>query len=245
MNMLASLATSDDIIEEKDTLGGGSGPLDTAVYAAKVTLAYIDKAASGAMSLVLHLKTDQGRDLRQTLWMTSGTAKGGKNYYTTKDGEKKYLPGFQLANSLCLLTIGKEISELETEPKVVSVYSFETKSELPTKVDMLTDLIGQEIYAAVFRQTVDKNVKDGNGNYVPSGDTRDENEIDKFFRARDKMTVTEIRAQAETATFMDAWAEKWTGKTRNKAKGAAGAGTAGVPAAVVQQASKPRQSLFA
>lgn len=244
MSLLANLTTDDTIANEKDSIGSG-GPVDSGVYAAKIALAYLTKAASGAVGLVLNLKTDAGREIRQTLWMTSGTAKGGKNYYE-KDGQKHYLPGFNLANSLALLTVGKEISTVDTETKVVSVYSPEAKAEVPTKVEVPVELLGQEILVGVIKQVVDKTVKNDAGVYVPTGETREENDIDKFFRARDRMTTAEIRAKAEAATFIDQWAEKWTGRTRERAKGAAGAaGVPGVAAPAAAGTKKPTTSLFA
>lgn len=243
MSLLSTLSTDATVTEEKDSVGSG-GPLDSGLYKCSVALAYVTKAASGALGLVLSLKTEANREIRQTLWMTSGTAKGGKNYYE-KDGEKFYLPGFNHANSLSLLTCGKEISELDTETKVVNVYSAEAKSEVPTKVEMLMDLLGKEIIVGVIRQTVDKTKKNDAGVYEATGETRDENEIDKLFRAKDRMTTAEIRAQAESATFIDTWDAKFTGTVKNKAKGASG--TAGAPkaAGAPAAAKKPTTSLFA
>jgi hypothetical protein len=245
MNMLANLTTDDTIADEKDSVGGG-GVLDSGIYAAKIAMAYLTKASSGALGLVLDLKTEAGKNLKQTLWMTSGTAKGCKNYYE-KDGEKHYLPGFLHANALALLTVGKEISQLETENKVVNVYSYEAKAEVPTKVDVLMDLLNQEIIVGVIKQTVDKTKKnEATGVYEPTGETREENDIDKLFRASDRMTTAEIRAQAETATFIETWSNKWTGQVKNKAKGAQG--TAGAPKAAAgapAAAKKPTTSLFA
>lgn len=245
MNMLANLTTDETIANEKDSVGG-NGPLDSALYGFTVALAYLNKSAGGALALVLHLKTSDKREVRQSLWMTSGTAKGCKNYYE-KDGVKNYLPGFNLANSLALLTVGKEISALDTETKVVNLYSYEAKAEVPTKVEVVTDLMGKEILAGVIKQTVDKTQKnDATGEYVATGETREENEIDKFFRARDRMTTAEIRAQATEATFASTWEEKWTGKTKDRAKGAA-AGLAGVPklgGAAAGAGNKPTSSLF-
>jgi hypothetical protein len=243
MSLLATLSTDSSVTEEKDSVGSG-GPLDSGLYKSTIALAYVTKSAGGAMGLVLNMKTEANREIRQTLWMTSGTAKGCKNYYE-KDGEKFYLPGFNHANSLALLTCGKEISELETETKVVNVYSAEAKSEVPTKVEMLMDLLGKEIIVGVIRQTVDKTKKNEAGVYEATGETRDENEIDKLFRAKDRMTTAEIRAQAETAGFIDTWDAKFTGTVKNKAKGAAG--TAGAPkaAGAPAAAKKPTTSLFA
>lgn len=243
MSLLANLATDDSIANEKDSVGGG-GVLESGLYLAKVTLAYVTKSSGGATGLVLKAKTSDGRDINQTLWMTSGTAKGGKNYYE-KDGVKSYLPGFIAANALTLLAVGKDIAELDTETKVVNVYSFEAKAEVPTKVEMITDLLGKDIIIGLIKQTVDKNVKNDAGVYVPSGETRDENEIDKFFRAEDRLTTAEIRAAANEPVFYNTWADKWNGKVRNKAKGAGAAGTAGAPKmAAGGGMKKPTTSLF-
>ena len=106
----------------------------------------------------------------------------------------------------------------------------------------LTELHGQQIIAGVLKQTVDKTKKNDSGVYVATGETRDENEIDKFFRAKDSLTVAEILAQASEATFINSWREKNAGVTRMKAKGASG--TAGAPAAAAPPAA-PKKSLFA
>lgn len=242
MSLLKNLATDESIANEKDSIGGG-GVLESGLYPAKVTLAYVTKSTGGATGLVLKAKTSEGRDINQTLWMTSGTAKGAKNFYE-KDGVKSYLPGFIAANALALLTVGKDISELDTETKVVNVYSPEAKAEVPTKVEMIVDLLGKDIVIGLIKQTVDKNVKTETG-YVPSGETRDENEIDKFFRAEDHLTTAEIRAAANEPVFYGTWADKWNGKVRNKAKGAGTAGVAGAPKVAAAGAKKPSTSLFA
>ena len=247
MSLLANLASDASIADEKDSIGG-SGPLDSGLYNCTVSMAHINKASSGALGLVLTLKTSDNKEVRQTLWMTSGTAKGSKNYYEDRNGEKHYLPGFIAANALSLLTVGKEISQLDTETKVINLYSPEAKSEVPTKVEVLMDLLGQEIIAGVIKQTVDKTKKnEATGQYEATGETRDENEIDKVFRAKDRMTTAEIRAQAEEATFINAWDQKWTGKVKDRAKGAT-SGLPGVPklgaAPAATGTKKPTTSLF-
>jgi len=244
MSLLKNLTTDETIANERDSVGGG-GVLDSDLYLSKIQLAYVTKSEGGALGLVMEAKTEHGRSIRQTLWMTSGTAKGCKNFYE-KDGEKHYLPGFIAANALSLLTVGKEISELDTEQKAVKVYNRDTKSEVPTKVDMLVDLLGKDILIGVIKQTVDKTAKDGNGVYQPTGETREENEIDKFFRASDRKTTAEIRAGAEEATFADTWVSKWKGQVRNKASKTAATGSVGMakPAANASTMAKPAKSLF-
>lgn len=242
MNMLASLASDDTIAQETDSVGGNR-VLESGLYPMTVTMAYTTKSAGGAIGLVLTLATESKQEVRQTLWVTSGTAKGAKPYYE-KDGEKHFLPGYLHANALCLLTVGKEISAMDTETKVVKVYSPEAKAEVPTKVDCLVELLNKPILVGLLKQTVDKTAKDATGAYVATGETRDENEIDKMFRASDRMTTSEIRAQATEATFADTWTTKWAGKTRNKAKGvSANSGTFGAPKAAAGT-KKPSSSLF-
>ena len=242
MSLLDNLKTDDAIAEDADFIGGG-GLVESGLYNCTVGMAYYEKSAGGALALNLSLKTEQGQEIRQKVWVTSGDAKGNKNFYIDKAGQKKYLPGFSLANGLCLLTCGKEIAAIEPEEKVVGIYNYDEKKEIPTKVPVLTDILGKEVIVGAIRQTVDKNVKDAAGNYVPSGETRDEVEIDKVFHATKRMTVAECRAQAETADFIDKWEAKNKGVTRNRATGAAAASApqAGGSAA---PASAPTKSLF-
>lgn len=244
MSLLNALKVTDKVEEDRDSLGGNSA-LETDAYLATVTLAYIKKSEGGAMGLFLHFKTADGKDIRSNQYMTSGSAKGGLPYYIDKEGKKQYLPGFNIANALALLTVGKEISELDTEEKTVKLYSSEAKAEIPQQVQVVTALMGQEIIIGLVKQTVDKTKKnESTKEYEATGETRDENEIDKLFRASDKMTKAEISAGATEPGFYTAWLEKNKGVTRNKVKGASG--TSGAPKAggAAGGTQKPKTSLF-
>lgn len=230
-NMFDNLKTDKDISEGSDSLGGFE-VWDTNIYDLKVKLAYITFAASEAMALNLVLTDKNMRELKQQLYMTSGKDKGCKNWFMDRNDKKQYLPGFNIANALCLLTCGKEIIKMAdcTEKKVIKLYDPDAKKEVPTEVPMIMDLIGVNIKAGVFKQIVDKRAKDPHtGKYAPTGETREENEIDKLFRVKDNKTVLEIRAQVEEAEFHDKWLAKWEGKVKNKAKGTAGGAKAGAP----------------
>lgn len=241
MSLFSSLQTDSNIENETDNLGG-NGVLDTGIYAAKVSLAYAIKSQGGALGVVLHLMTDAKREIRETLWVTSGDSKGNKNYYETQDGERRYLPGFNTFQSLCLLTVGKEASGVGTEDKVINVYSPEAKKEVPTKMPVLTELHDKEIYVGLFKQTVDKRTKGADGQYHPTGETRETNEISKLFRASDKLTTAEIRGQVKEAQFYKDWLTKWEGVTLDKTSKDKNSGTAGAPPAA--QTQKPTTSLF-
>lgn len=246
MSLFDKLATDDSIQTEEDRLGG-LVLLDSGVYPAKIKLAYVTESSGGAMCLNVNFDVD-GKEVRQQFYMTSGKAKGQKNYYETKDGEKKFLPGFNMGNALCLLTLGKEITSVGTENKVIGLYNFDAKKEVPTEVPVITDLIGQEIELGLLRQTVDKVKKDSNGAYQKTGETREENEVDKLFRASDHLTTAEIRGGVTEPKFHKAWVDKWTGVTRDKSSGggkggnntsSSAGGTSGTGGG-----GKPTESLF-
>lgn len=245
MSLLANLKTDDSIQNEQDAIGG-SRLLDSGLYHCKVKMAYLLAAGSGAIGLHLTFITTDNQEFNQTLYLTSGTQKGCLNYYVNKNGEKQYLPGFNLGNALALLTVGKEIAQLDSEEKVVKTYSAEVKAEVPTKVDYLPELVDQEIIVGLIKQISPKSIKDASGKYVPTGETREENDIDKFFRASDRKTTAEVRAQEETASYIDKWEARWAGKVKDRTKNmpAATPGApklAGVPAA---STAKPTTSLF-
>ena len=243
MGLLANLKTDDTIADAKEDVTSGSFILPSNLYDFTIELAYIGKSSGGAMSLNLHLTGDNGTTIRQTVYVTSGDAKGNLNYYVDKKKVKQYLPGFNIGNSLCLLTAGKEIGELDTEEKVVNLYDFDAGKELPTKVNAITDIMGKQVTLGVNKQTVDKNVKQDDGTYAASGEIKEENEIDRVFRSTDGLTVTEIKAESIEPAIKAKWLEKWLDVTKNKAKGTAAGATGAVAGAPV--ADKPKKSLFA
>lgn len=241
MKMFGNL-TQDGLEEAGDRIGGG-GVVDSGVYDGTVKLAYAGKAqSSNAQSITIHLDLG-GREYRETLWITN---RNGENFWLDKQDptKKNPLPGFTTIDDLCLLTTGYSLSEQTVEEKVVKLYDFETKKDLPQSVQVLTTLIGKPISAAILKQTVDKNKKDANGVYQPTGETRDENVVDKFFHAETGRTVTEVKQGMATASFKEKWADKNTGTVRNRAKGAPGnTGTPGAPAAPAANQA-PATSIF-
>lgn len=238
MSMLQNTAPVAGVEEEKDTLGS-RGPLESDIYPCKIMMAYLSKSAGGALSVNLQVKTPKG-EFRQSLWVTSGDAKGNKNTFKNKDGVDQYLPGHLIATSICELTVGKKLHEMAEEEKVIKLYSYEEKKEVNTNVVVLTELIDQEFYGGVQKVLEDKNVKGQDGIYRPSGEVRAINELDKVF-GTDKLTSAERRANATEPTWFNTWLAKNKGVDRNNVKGASpAAGTPGAPMAT----AKPTESLF-
>lgn len=249
MSLLSNLETtqSNDIKAEKDSVGGNFGAKESGLYPSTVDIAYLEKKQSGALFLNVVLKDDDGHEHKEGLCIASGDAKGNKTFYENAQGERHFLPGFNHASSISLLTIGKELAELDTEKKTIKLYNFDAGKEVPTEVDMVTDLVGQRVIAGLQKQIVDKRQKGDDGKYHATGETREVNEIDKIFRERDKLTTAEIRAGKEEPGFYHTWDKKWTGKTRNKATAtndANGAAQGAPKAAAAGGNSRPTSSLF-
>ena len=219
MSILSGLTKDKEIKDEQDTLGGGY-VLESGVYPFRVELAYLNVAASGAIGLVIHLTGDKGEALRQTFWVQSGKAKGSKNYWVNQKGEKSYLPGFNQAEAMCQLLCSTALSDMVSAEKVVQLYNYDAKKEIPTKVEVLTELLGKKLKAGVLKQVVDKNAKGDDGTYHPTGETREENEITKMFDEEGK-TLTEQKAGGE-AVFIETWAKKFTDTVKDKSKGTSG-----------------------
>jgi hypothetical protein len=229
MSLFKNLTVSNDIEQDKDTLGTSKfAPWESGAYPAVIDLAYVEESKGGAMGIKFVFKTQDGKELDQTIYMTSGKEKGQLNYYVAKDGTKKYLPGFTLVNDICLLTVGEEIKDLESETKVLSVYNYDAKKEVPTKKEVLTDLIGKDIILGVQKVIEDK--------YNAPGEVRTVNNISKVFHATDMRTTNEIRSES-TAEFYPTWVEKNTGITIDKV----GKGKKDTP---FTPDDKPKKSLF-
>ena len=240
MSFLKGLTKDDSIQEDGDYLGGGSRVLDTDVYDFTIDIAYLDTSKGGANSINFTFLNKEGKQLKQTLWVTSGTTKGCLNYYIDRNGKKRYLPGFTTADNIALLATGKDLASLSTQEKHIKVYNPDLNKEAPTPKQVIMDLVGKNITLGVVKNIRDKNIKNDSGEYVPSGETREENEIDKVFRYKDKLTVTEIKAESTEPNFYNKWKEKNQGEVFDKSSGSSPQTSTTAPT----PDSKPRTSVF-
>lgn len=240
---------SDGLEETQDRLGGFS-PFDTDIYTGKIKMAYAGQSDGGAKNISLVVDFN-GKEYRETIYITN---KKGENFFLNKDDKTKKvpLPGFTIIDDICLVTTEKPLSDQAAEEKVIKLYDFEAKKELPKSVPVLVDLLGKEVSLAIVRQLENKNAKNGAGEYEPTAETQETNNIAKVFHTPTKMTMVEARNGNETGTFWDSWVERNKGVTADRRK--IKDGVAGAPkgtAAPAQRSGPPqaaapaaRQSLF-
>jgi len=198
------LNIEEGVEQNEDFVPGGDFNLDTDIYPMVVDMAYFGESKGGAMNVTARFKEVDGKRTHQEVfYVTSGKAKGQKNTYTAKNGTVRLLPGMESMNQLSVITTGKKISQLTPEEKVVAIYNYEAKKELPTKVAAITEMIGQEVQVAIVRKRENKRVKVGN-DYVPSADERVFNEATKFLHTDGHTVAEKLAEDPDTA-----WKTKW------------------------------------
>lgn len=253
MGMFSNLKRSSDIEESKDYIGG-SFTLDSDIYPAKIVYAYADQFKSGArfIAVKLHVTRPDGSTLDHTERFTITNRNGEIFYISKNDGKKHVLPGYELADDMCLLTTGKLLAEMDTEKKVLNIWNASEGQEAPTEVDCLTDLFGQDVLVAILKVRKNKQVADQSGKYINTADELHLNQISKFFHVDYKATVNELR-KAEKANvkpedikseFYDKWLDKNQGKERDEYKEVIGASSGQTFSGTAGSASSAQSRIF-
>ena len=197
--------SSTKLEEEVDNLGT-SRLRDTGIHDATIEVAYLSKSKGGALAFNLRAKTPTG-DIRETIYFTN---KKGDNF-SVRDGKEYPMIGYSRVNAICLLTVGKPLDALLklTETKVINIWDFTTRKEVPTDVPTFTHLCGKVITLGILRIIENKQKLGGDGKYHDTADTREINKIDRIFRTKDGLTVAEIKAKEKEPKFKAKWEEKY------------------------------------
>lgn len=193
----------------QDRIGTGSFTVDSGIYPAKITKAYLQQAASSkAVSIIFEFALPDSKTLTETVWVTNKT---GENFYVDKKSNKPaYLPGFELASNIAFVAIGKELAELTPEPKVIEIYNSELKKKAPTTVQMLMDLVEKEIIVGVQKVLEFKQAKNQvTGAYEDTAETRESNEIVNVFTLSG-LTALEVKSGAKEVDFINKFKEVYT-----------------------------------
>ena len=228
MGFFNELNTDEVVNQERDSIGG-FGAVETALYNCMIKKAYAGKSAGGANCVTIELEMPDKKIHKETIYISS---KAGKVIF-----------GYNVMNSLSLLAIGKEFKALDADTKTINLYNFDQKKEVPTEVPMFMELVNQPITAGIVRRIENKSKqKADKSGWEDINEKRTINVVDKFFRASDGLTVTEIKAGATEAKFRATWDEKKTGNDDDRYKEVVTSGNAGAPAASGTDA--PKENLF-
>lgn len=224
-------------VENKDSLGGGF-TFEGGIHPAGVKMMYLDAWASGALFVAIELGVlvdGQEKTYKENITISNGA--GEFTYKDKQSGEDKPMPGYATVDNLLKILTGKGFSEQAPEVKSVKVYNAEAQAEVNEDREVFVEALRQKFHGGFILANVDKTKKNDNWQpgmdkklrYLPTGETKLVNELAYLFD-EDKKTIVEIEAGKE-AKFHEGWAEKFAGKTIEKAKGVGkGAPTAGAPA---------------
>lgn len=235
MSMFKGMNT-EGMEETKDTLGGFRA-LDSDAYEGVVKLAYAGRSSGGASFIGLHLMID-GKEYRENLYYTN---KQGENFYLDKNtGKKRPMPAFTNVDELCLLTTGQPLENQETEERIVKLYDPTSKTETNQSVPVLIDVMDKPIIAGILKEIVDKTQKQPDGTYAATGETREENRVNKFFHAETQGTVNEYKHDQKLGEFYENWVAQNKGSVSDRSTKAGAAGAR--PGAPGASAGAPPQS---
>jgi hypothetical protein len=252
--------TTEGLADNEDRAGGGNfGARETDVYGGKIKVAYAGQSTGGAHNVTLLVAMADGGEYRETVYVTN---KKGENFFLSKDAKnadgspkKVALPGFTTIDDICQVSADKVLADMDTEEKIVNIYDYDAKKELPKSVQVLTELTGKDVLLGIKKSLVNKSDKVGD-EYVANAETREENHIEKVFHPTLRVTVVEAKntnpGETPVAAFIDTWLEKQKGKTHDKRTIKDGsAGTSGRPGRAAAAGGPPqggaataRKSLF-
>lgn len=224
MSFFTEVSTANDIEQSGDYIG--RQVLNTGVYEAVIKTAYQHESKSGAKAI--HYIFDiNGSELEDTVYFTTGSAKGCKNYYES-NGKKHFLAGYTTNNDIAQLTTGKEMSSFTSDTKVMEIYNSETKKKEKTKVNIIPELTGKAVKLGIFKE-----------NSIYNDRLISKNVINKVFSAKHDKTVAECRAKKESAEFINQWKEKYSSdyisdKTEGKSAGTSSTASSSTQSAVTE-----------
>lgn len=250
LNVLSGLSAELGETTDTDSLGGNYTVLPTNVYDATIEDVYLQastKADSKSVSAVVVYKIDNPADPENPVEHTARhTILGVDGSNVTKDaktGQKKYLFGFENLNTLALVASSKELRELTQKNQLVEIYDASVRKKVATEVPVLAELSGKRVKLLVEEQRVNKKVQNPKGEWVPTNEDKQTNQVVKTVHHSGK-TLTEGREGTEDALFVNAWLEKNKGKIKDKFKPVADTATAGVPGGSAGAASGTAKPLF-
>lgn len=213
MALFAELDTK-GVERSEDTLGGNFNLFDSDIYEARIKAAYGGASQAGALNVTLVCDI-KGQEYSETIYIT----KKNKLPYSDTNGKRRFIPGYNIMNSICKIATGKGLTELDSEEKTLLVFDPVEKKQKPTEVPVLTDLTGKFICLGILKELRNKaqQVKqdDGSVKYVDTPETREDNRINAVFDVGTHRTINEIEDNKE-AVFWDKWLEKNKGKTVNR-----------------------------
>lgn len=231
--MFHDLNVPQNVEKEKDILGGGRTVLDSGLYKATIVQAYGTESRNGTKGLVIKFEIHKADGsvipFTNTFWVTN---REGSVTYTDKEGKQHYMIGFNQVNSLCKHLTNTELMSTAFEKRIIPVFNFEQRKDVPTEVNMAVALLGKEVALGLLKVRENKSQKVGD-DYVPTPEEVFNNSIDKIFFMKDGKPYTAIELdEGADSSFAAEWVNKWKDKVQDKYKTVSGGNSSGTTSTV-------------
>lgn len=241
-----------DGLEEAQDRVSGRQVLESDIYTGTIKAFYGGQSEKGAKFVHVVLTKEDGKDYSETIYVTN---QKGENFFAGKDrdgkltGKNNPLPGFTVIDDMATCATGLPLCDLEFEDRVVNIYDFDAKKELPKTVKSADAMIGQTVSVGILKILENKGVKnEATGKYDATSEEIYKNGIDKVWNTEVQMTVAEARdGVTENGVYWKKWLETNSGEGKFKdarkfdaAKGGkTGAPVAGKPGGAATSGAKP------
>ena len=213
---------------ETESVGGGRHIFDSDIYKATIKQAYLDTYDSGARYAAITL-TIGDKEYEERLLLTNAK---GEGFWTDREGKPQQFGGLTRLDELAFSAGFANTQASGIGPGTVRMWDSNTKSfVLKQHPTVLVGLQGKEVLVALQRLNQNKQKKNPTtGKYVKLNEAEEVNQIQKFANLN-SMTQLEAARNVNPPVFMDAWKNKWAGKTHNTYKEQPNAPTQGMPPA--------------
>ncbi len=185
-------------IQEQRIAGPSAFIKDSGIYTAQITMARLIESTGGANAAVLTFETEEGQKLTRTVWFTN---KKGQTYWEKND-RKGNLPGYEELCRLSELLTDSIHSFGSTEDKVVDVWSYEKKEEVPTESKVIMSFIGKPVKLLIRKTLEDATELDAStGKYEPNGKTKTVTEVEGYVNPINDKTSAEKKANRDAVSL--------------------------------------------
>lgn len=204
--------------QEADVIGGNYTLLESGIYPATITKAYITESKNGALGVNLEYSVviDEANNTIQKINMTEWVTNRNKETFYKKDGKEYGLPSYNKMQDVLGVIAKTTLEETDTPTGNVAVRNFETGKDEIKQYPIVKDLLDKKIAVCVLKCRTNKQKLDGN-KYVPIAEERNFNEVDKVLTA-DCLTKTERDNGLTEPEYATKWKEKWEGNTKDTYK---------------------------
>ena len=209
-----SLFKKDQSVEESQELSGFQ-PLASGVYKGTIKQAYLRMVqGQNGINIYMNWKLDiegQERSFNNVFIAKMVAGNPTPVYYSEKDGKRTEYPAFGALRRHLDTLLGKSIfDEGVTTEKMLPVYDFQQKKDVPTQVHSIDDLVGVEAAFGIMENHE-------NGYKDPSKVVKS-NSIERVWKLVDGVpfNADEIRAGITEPTNCTSWKSSWEGKVNDR-----------------------------